>query len=113
MNNTPFPTLEQMQELTDSSQVEKGYKLPHELVTPGETYGGSFDDIDGVYEWANKSWTSLFGRKLNTGHADDIQFSPDKKDAKYYFAILLRTNGDNFVHSAPMVLEFERAANKK
>jgi hypothetical protein len=37
---------------------------------------GSHADIQAKGIWKNGYWTIEFGRKFNTGHADDIQFDP-------------------------------------
>lgn len=39
---------------------------------------GSRADIRAKGSWSNGKWTIEFGRKLNTGHEDDIQFFPGK-----------------------------------
>jgi hypothetical protein len=45
---------------------------------------GSRADIRAKGSWSNGKWTIEFGRKLNSGHEDDIQFSPGKR---YQFGI--------------------------
>jgi hypothetical protein len=37
---------------------------------------GSRADVRAKGEWSNKQWTIEFGRKLNTGHDDDVTFTP-------------------------------------
>lgn len=43
-------------------------------------------DIRAKGVWKNEYWTIEFGRKLNTGHADDIRFDP-VSGKKYQFGI--------------------------
>ena len=42
-------------------------------------------DITAKGNWKNGTWTIEFGRKLNTSHADDIQFVDLKK--RYLFGV--------------------------
>ena len=47
---------------------------------------GSRADVRAKGVWKNGVWTVEFGRKLNTGHSDDIQFDP-ASSKKYQFGI--------------------------
>jgi hypothetical protein len=45
---------------------------------------GSRGDVRAKGRWANNQWTIEFGRKLATGHADDVTFAPSNA---YLFAV--------------------------
>ena len=45
---------------------------------------GSRADVRALGHWADGRWTIEFGRKLNTGHDDDVQFVPQRR---YLFGI--------------------------
>ncbi|MCK5511589.1 MAG: hypothetical protein KAI96_02210 [Thermodesulfovibrionia bacterium] len=47
---------------------------------------GSRADVLAKGEWKDRTWIIEFGRKLNTGNADDIQFDP-ASEKKYQFGI--------------------------
>lgn len=105
VDNTPYPTSDQMVEITDYSIFKAGDKVPQTFFVPGKTWGGSFDDIDGRAYWSNGSWTVEMGRKLNTGHKDDIVFKPgDNKP--YSFGVLVRADGRTIRPSPPATLRF-------
>jgi hypothetical protein len=56
----------------------------HISVTPT----GSRADIKAKGIWKDGFWTIEFARKLNTGHADDVQFSPSA-GKKYLFGVAI------------------------
>jgi hypothetical protein len=51
----------------------QGPRLPQFVPRTPE---GSRADVRAKGVWSNKQWTLEFGRKLNTGHHDDIVFTP-------------------------------------
>ncbi len=59
----------------------KGNKL--DQFAPREP-AGSRGDVRAKGVWANGQWTIEFGRKLNTGHDDDVAFTPGQV---YLFAV--------------------------
>ena len=71
---------------------ETGASVPAFARIPGRILsapaGPSWSDIQAVGNWQNGIWTVEFARKLNTGHADDIQFDTAKE---YYFDIYIKT----------------------
>jgi hypothetical protein len=69
-------------------------------------WGGSKDDIDGAESWSRGFWTVEMGRPLNTGHADDIQFAPEKRTV-YTFGLLVRRGGSQYEPTGPVSFEFE------
>lgn len=59
----------------------KGDKMPHyEIVVPT----GSLADIKAKGVWSKGRWTLEFGRALNTGNSDDVQFDISKS---YLFGV--------------------------
>lgn len=71
---------------------EAGNKVPFFAHIPGRILsapgGPSWNDIKGKGTWANGAWTVELGRKLNTGHKDDVQFEVGKD---YYFDMYIKT----------------------
>ena len=71
---------------------ETGATVPLFARIPGRILsapaGPSWSDIQAVGNWQNGVWTIEFARKLNTGHADDVQFDLAKE---YYFDIYIKT----------------------
>lgn len=51
---------------------------------------GSRADIKAKGVWKNKTWTIELGRKLNTGHNDDVQFDINS-GKKYLFGISIKS----------------------
>lgn len=103
--DTPYPTMDQMVRITDYSVFKKGDELPRTIFIKGATWGGSFDDIDGRSSWLNRTWTAEMGRKLNTGHADDIVFKTGK-DKSYGFGVLVTADGWTMRPSPTATLRF-------
>lgn len=107
IKNKPYPYREDMEEITDYSVFRRGDRQPFIFYEKGKTWGGSKDDIDGKAFWSKGKWTIEMGRKLNTGHPDDIVFSPRKTRATlYHFGILVRSDGKTIKPSPPVTLEF-------
>ena len=71
---------------------EGGNEVPWYARIPGRILsapsGPSWNDIKTAGAWLNGVWTIEVSRKLNTGHADDIQFDITKP---YYFDIYIKT----------------------
>lgn len=105
LEKTLYPTRDQMVEITDYSTFAKGDEVPWVFFVPGKTWGGSFDDIDGKARWSNGSWTVEMGRKLNTGHDDDIVFEPGAAKS-YSLGVLVRSDGRTIRPSPPATLQF-------
>lgn len=85
VDNTPYPTTDQVVEITDYSLFKQGDRLPFIIFgTEKERWGGSRDDIGGKGVWQDGRWTVEMERKLNTGHGDDIQFQLKKNKVSYY-----------------------------
>ncbi|MCK5506277.1 MAG: hypothetical protein KAJ10_14020 [Thermodesulfovibrionia bacterium] len=64
------------------------------------TPDGSRADVLAKGDWKDRNWIIEFGRKLNTGHPDDIQFNP-ASDKKYQFGIsIFGLHGDNINETA-------------
>lgn len=87
LTKNPFPNMRDMIQITDYSIFKAGDKLPlmvyFDLTNvknrqdfPGGKPSGSRMDIFGKGKWKNGGYTLEFGRKLNTGHDDDVQFKP-------------------------------------
>jgi hypothetical protein len=82
ITDVPYPTEAQLTPITDYSVFAKGDRLPYFIVDQtkiddGVIYGGSRDDIKVGATWTGEKWSVELKRKLNTGHADDVQFSPE------------------------------------
>jgi hypothetical protein len=71
---------------------EAGNQVPAFARIPGRILsapaGPSWNDIKARGAWLNGVWTVEVAHKLNTGHADDIQFDTAKA---YYFDIYFKT----------------------
>jgi hypothetical protein len=91
MENTPYPTYDQVVPITDYSVFKEGDRLPYMLFNPGpELWGGSKADVSGRGVWKEGHWVVEIKRKLDTGHNDDIQFKVPKQGSNYYvFALAL------------------------
>ena len=91
LDNTPYPTYDQVVPITDYSAFKEGDRLPYMLFDPGpELWGGSKADIGGRGVWRDGRWVVEIRRKLNTGHDDDIQFKVPKQGSNYYvFALAI------------------------
>ena len=74
--------------LTDEAgnQVPTFARIPGRILS--EPAGPSWNDIKARGAWLNGIWTVEVARKLNTGHADDVQFDTSKP---YYFDIYFKT----------------------
>lgn len=107
VKQTPWPYLDEVVEITDYSIFKKGDTLPPLIMNRGVTWGGSKDDVQGKGKWTNGIWTVEFGRKLNTGHDDDIQFKVDG-EYLYTFAAMIRDDSKGYVYSLPITLEASR-----
>lgn len=82
--NTPYPTMDQVEEITDYSVYKAGDKLPFMLFEPSSRWAGSRNDVSGKGTWQDGWWTVEFKRKLDTGHADDVRFAVGKGKTNYY-----------------------------
>lgn len=108
VDTAPRPYMEDMVEITDYSSFRKGDRVPAVIGLRGERWGGSKDDIITKAEWNAQKWTIEMGRKLNTGHSDDIQFSLNSSPSYYRFVIIVRDGGKGYAISSPVSLELGR-----
>lgn len=107
IKNTPYPTPDDMVEITDYSVFKKGDQISWIIYKRGSEWGGSVDDVDGKAVWSQGKWTVETGRKLATGHNDDIKFNPVKgKSASYDFSVLVRSDGKTIRYGPPATLTF-------
>jgi hypothetical protein len=67
-----------------------GYKGDIQNQYISRTPEGSRADVRAKGVWKDGTWTIEFGRKLNTGNADDVQFNPASKK-KYLFGISIKS----------------------
>lgn len=107
LNNTPYPFEDELVPIKDYGRFKKGDRLPwvyFRREQPGQ-WGGSRDDIDGKMRYENGYWTVEMGRKINTGHPDDVTFKPG--DGKpVWFGALVRVDGQTIRYSVPAKFEF-------
>ena len=79
---------------SDGTLVDRaGNKVPFFARIPGRILsapaGPSWNDVKAEGIWQNNGmWTVEIARKLNTGHADDVQFEVGKE---YYFDMYIKT----------------------
>lgn len=111
----PYPTEAQLTPITDYSVFAKGDRLPYFIlveakIADGVIYGGSRDDIKIGAVWTGEKWSVELERKLNTGHPDDVQFSP-KSGQSYTFALGVKGKSvrdfSETYGSKPITLRFE------
>lgn len=82
VESTPYPTIDQMEDITSYRQFKPGDKEPFIYF-----YGPPTDsqaDVFGRANWKDGKWTLEMGRKLNTGHKDDMPFFVDRSGPKFY-----------------------------
>jgi hypothetical protein len=118
LSKNPFPNMKDMVPITDYSIFKAGDKLPmmvyfdlssvkNKVDFPEGHPSGSRMDIVGRGVWADDMYTLEFGRKLDTGNADDVQFKLDnnKQVADNVFSLAL-FNDTRFDHtiSGPVTL---------
>ena len=115
VDQVPYPTQDQLVQITDYSVFKKGDRLPYFIVNKatlddGIVYGGSRDDIKVGGGWIDGKWAVELERKLNTGNKDDIQFTAKSGNA-YTFAFGIRGKSirefDETYTSSPISLRFE------
>jgi hypothetical protein len=121
LSKNPFPNQRDMIPITDYSVFKAGDKLPMMLYFdftseknikdfPEGKPTGSRVDLSGKGVYAETTYTLEFGRKLNTGHDDDVQFHPeaDRTVADNIFAVAI-FNDSRFKHaiSGPVTLILE------
>lgn len=96
--NAPFiPMGEEL--AIDTSQLANGAVIPGFLLAPAV---GSRGDIAANGVWADGKWTVVLMRPLDTGHDDDVIFTPPKA---YPFGLSITNNGGGTDHTnAPDVL---------
>jgi hypothetical protein len=92
LEKNPFPNLKDMVQITDYTQFKAGDRIPmmvffdltnakNKKDFPLGKPSGSRMDISGNAIYAKQSYTLEFGRKLDTGNEDDVQFKPVKGKA--------------------------------
>lgn len=85
LDNTPYPTYDQVMPIADYFIFKAGDRLPFMLFTPSqELWGGSKVDITGKGVWQDGRWVVEMRRRLDTGHDDDIQFKIPRQGSNYY-----------------------------
>ena len=86
----------------DVSALEPGAIVPGFLLAPAV---GSRGDLAANGVWAEGKWTVIIMRALDTGHDDDVIFTPPKP---YPFGLSVTDNGGGLDHTnAPEVLTME------
>lgn len=86
--------------VTRATRFSKGMTIPREVV---QRPRGSQGDVSAKGVWKKKRWTLELGRKLNTGHKDDIQFT--ERNKPYYFGISIHNNAGGDTHATSKVVE--------
>lgn len=108
VDSTPYPLLNQVEEIIDYGVFSAGDRIPYIIFHPLDTkWGGSRDDIIGKGVWKDGRWTVEFARKLVTGYDDDIQFKVNSEEKKYYVfdvAVFDRTITEH-TYTGPISLE--------
>lgn len=111
VETTPYPQLDQVEEITDYTFPKTGDKIPYIIFHPFDAqWGGSRDDIKGKGVWQDGRWTVEFARKLDTGRDDDINFKATRGSARYYVfdvAVFDRTVV-NHTSTGPISLEITK-----
>lgn len=107
--NTPYPYEDQLTLIPDGTKWKKGDKLPWVYFSRelAGKWGGSRSDITGKMAWRNGWWTVEFGRKIDTGNADDLAFKSGQA-SQVTFGVLVRRDGKTIKYSPPA--KFEMAA---
>lgn len=115
LTEVPYPNDDQLTPITDYSVFAKGDRLPYFIldeakIADGIIYGGSRDDIKVGAVWTGEKWGVELERELNTGHPDDVQFSP-KSGQSYTFALGVKGKSvrdfSETYGSKPITLRFE------
>ncbi len=105
--DTPYPTSEQVEDITSFKVFKAGDKEPFIYFTGTPT--GSAADVLGHGVWKDGWWYLEVSRKLDTGHRDDIPFKPSRTPEYYMFglAVFDHTEPPPIKHgtSAPVSLE--------
>ncbi len=111
VDNTPYPQLDQVEEIPGNAVFQPGDKIPYIIFHPlEEKWGGSRDDIKGKGAWKDGRWTVEFARKLETGRDDDINFKVTPGVTRYYVfdvAVFDRTIV-NHTSTGPISLEITK-----
>lgn len=107
VENTPFPTVADVVLITETDVVQEGETVPYYLFAKGKNWGGSMDDVAAKGVYKDGIWTAEFGRKLKTGHKDDINFAIKPGRNYYVFSVMLRDGDSDYYPSPPVSLELE------
>lgn len=112
VENTPYPLLDQVEQITDYGTFKAGDRIPYILFHPLDTkWGGNRDDIKGKGVWKDGRWTVEMSRKLDTGHPEnDVIFKPETGKTKYYLfdaAVFDRTIKEH-TYTGPIALEITK-----
>jgi hypothetical protein len=86
--------------VSDATSFREGTVVPREVL---ELPKGSRGDIAAMGTWSKGKWTLEMGRKLETGHDDDIQF--DDLGKPYHFGISVHNNAGGDTHATSEVIE--------
>lgn len=107
VDDTPYPTIEQIEDITTYKTFQAGDKEPFIYFTGPPT--GSAADVLGHGVWKDGWWYLEISRKLDTGHRDDMPFRPAATPVYYMFglAVFDHTEPPPIKHgtSAPVSLE--------
>ncbi len=99
--SSPFILSGQEAEL-DISTLEPGAVIPGYILSP---FQGSRGDISAKGTWSDGKWVVVLMRALDTGHEDDLAFTPPKP---YPFGMSIIDDGGGLDHTnAPEVLVLE------
>lgn len=93
VENTPYPTIEQIEDITTYKTFTAGDKEPFIYFTGTPT--GSAADVLGHGVWKDGWWYLEISRRLDTGHRDDIVFEPGDTPEYYMFGLAV------FDHAEP------------
>lgn len=86
----------------DTSKLAAGDVVPGFVLAPAV---GSRGDLTAKGEWQDGKWVVVLMRALDTGHDDDVVFTPPKA---YPFGLGITNNGGGTAHTvAPEVLTLE------
>jgi hypothetical protein len=107
---TPYPLLNQVEEIADYTSFKAGDTIPYIIFYPLSTkWGGSRDDIASKGTWKDGRWTVEFKRKLDTGHpADDIIFRPGSTRYYVFDAAIFNHSVAQHSYTGPISLEIDQ-----
>lgn len=102
VKNKPRPYMDEVEEITDNSMFAAGDTAPYVIGIRNAIWGGSKDDILAKGTHPGDIWTVEMGRRLDTGHDDDILL---KEGGSYTLVVVIRDDGKGYSISAPITLQ--------